>query len=460
MLRDENLASGTVERVDRLSKGLDRLAVGDIDAVLLDLGLPDSQGLSTFERMYAASQHVPILILTAFKDDVLAVEAVRRGAQDYLIKGRIDGALLVRAVTYAIERKKLDEAVKRQAELIDLSPDAIIIKKPDDTITFWSLGAEKLYGWTKAQAVGQKTHALFKTKVSQDSEKIAYQLKQEGKWSGELFHHTKLGQVVSVQSYWIAKFDADHEIAEIFESNVDITERKNAERLAAIGATAGMVGHDIRNPLQSIIGELFLSKKELDCIPEGESKASLKESIEAIENNVTYINKIVTDLQDYAKPLSPTFEKTDFAQLVASVLSMLRIPENVQVVWSPEPNFPKLNTDPAAMKRILTNLTTNAIQAMPEGGKLTINANCQGEKVLVYVEDTGVGMPIEVKERIFTPLFTTKSKGQGFGLAVVKKLTEALNGKISLESEVGKGTRFMLEFPQKCASSAPKKASS
>ena len=131
MLAEEKFAIGNLERVDRLSKGIDRLAEGGIDAVLLDLGLPDSQGLNTFEKIHAVAQKVPILILTAFKDDALALEAVRRGAQDYLIKGKVDGALLVRAITYAIERKKSDEAIKRQAELIDLSPDAIIIKKPD-----------------------------------------------------------------------------------------------------------------------------------------------------------------------------------------------------------------------------------------------------------------------------------------------------------------------------------------
>ena len=90
------------------------MAEGNIDAILLDLGLPDSQGLNTFEKIHAAAQKVPILILTAFKDDALALEAVRRGAQDYLIKGKIDGSTLARAITYAIERKKLEETVEKR----------------------------------------------------------------------------------------------------------------------------------------------------------------------------------------------------------------------------------------------------------------------------------------------------------------------------------------------------------
>ena len=103
--------------------------------------------------------------------------------------------------------------------------------------------------------------------------------------------------------------------------------------------------------------------------------------------------------------------------------------------------------DPSFLKRVLTNLITNAVQAMPNGGKLTLNAIRKGEKAFITVEDTGPGIPEEVRDKIFTPLFTTKSKGQGFGLAVVKKLTEASNGKVSFETELGKGTKFMIELP-------------
>jgi signal transduction histidine kinase len=99
------------------------------------------------------------------------------------------------------------------------------------------------------------------------------------------------------------------------------------------------------------------------------------------------------------------------------------------------------------MKRILTNLSSNAIQAMPKGGKLTLIATSKNDKIFISVQDTGLGIPEEAKDKLFKPLFTTKAKGQGFGLAVVKKLTDALNGTVSFESVIGKGTRFTLEFP-------------
>jgi PAS domain S-box-containing protein len=447
MLSEENFAVENIERFDRLSTGLKRLAEGGIDAVLLDLGLPDSHGLNTFEKVHSAAHQVPILILTGFKDDAQAVEAVRRGAQDYLSKGRFDGPLLVRAITYAIERKKLDEAVQRQAALIDLSPDAIIVKKPDDTITFWSLGAEKVYGYTKDEALGKKTLSLIKTKFSQPFETIDVRLKKEGKWSGELCHETKFGRELSIQSYWLAKFDENCEISEIFESNVDITERKNAERLAAIGATAGMVGHDIRNPLQTITGEVYLAKIALKDLAESESKVAIKESLDVIEHQTDYVNKIVQDLQDFAKPIKPIIKEIDLDKVCEELLSKTNVPENVEVSCQIQPDAKKLSSDPDILKRILVNLVTNAVQAMPKGGKLCIGAYQNGSDTVLTVDDTGCGIPKDASTKLFTPLFTTKAKGQGFGLAVVKRMTEALGGTVTFESEQGKGTKFILRLP-------------
>lgn len=224
---------------------------------------------------------------------------------------------------------------------------------------------------------------------------------------------------------------------------------KNAERLAAIGETAGMIGHDIRNPLQTIIGELYLLKDCLDSLPEDPAKQELAESVRVLEEQTFYIDKIITDLQDYAKPLSPNIEEVNLESLVDSVLSTVDIPENIEITYSIEKGYQNLKIDSSYMKRILTNLVNNAVQAMPDGGKLTIGAYHRRHQAVVSVEDTGEGIPPEAKNKIFKPLFTTKAKGQGFGLPVVKKLISGLNGTITFESEKGKGTKFIIKFPQK-----------
>jgi PAS domain S-box-containing protein len=221
---------------------------------------------------------------------------------------------------------------------------------------------------------------------------------------------------------------------------------KATERMVAIGQTASMVGHDIRNPLQAIIGDVYLVKEELQSLPESENKQAIKESIAAIEDNIFYINKIVSDLQDYTRPLKPAVEEINIKQLIQNILSISNIPKNIQTNVIVEDDL-TLNSDPAYLKRALTNLAINAIQAMPNGGEINIKAQSTSNIIKINIKDTGVGIPKEVKDKLFMPLFTTKAKGQGLGLAVVKRLAEGLGGKVSFESEEGSGTEFTVEFP-------------
>jgi len=248
----------------------------------------------------------------------------------------------------------------------------------------------------------------------------------------------------------------------VLEMDIDITARKkaeaqalesarklkDAERLAAIGATAGMVGHDIRNPLQAITGDVFLAKSELAGLPDTEEKKSILESLEETERNVDYINKIVSDLQDYTKTLRPVARETNLQKLINEMLAKNGVPKNVKVQVKVQKETLIIMADPDILKRIFGNLVTNAVQAMPDGGKLAIKAYKEANDSIITVEDTGVGIPQEAKDKLFTPLFTTKSKGQGFGLAVVKRMTDALGGTVTFESQQGKGTKFMIRLPQ------------
>lgn len=221
----------------------------------------------------------------------------------------------------------------------------------------------------------------------------------------------------------------------------------DSERLAAIGETAGMVGHDLRNPLQSIVGEVFLAENELKSVPEGDSKRSLRESIRCISEQAGYMDKIVSDLQTFVRPVEALKQIVDLKEFLSALLPQIGIPENVQTAVQVQEALTVV-ADPQLLKRVLINLLTNAVQAMPKGGKITIRAQAAGiGQVEISVADTGVGIPDDVKPKLFTPLFTTKSRGQGFGLAVCKRVIEAQGGTISFESQVGKGTTFIIHLP-------------
>ncbi len=222
---------------------------------------------------------------------------------------------------------------------------------------------------------------------------------------------------------------------------------QDSERLAAIGATAGMVGHDLRNPLQAISGDLYFAKKDVSKLPECSQKANLNECIDTIQSSVDYINKIVQDLQDFARPIKLNMQETDLEVMLSELLLKMSLPDEISATFSVADDSKIIVTDSLIMKRILNNLTSNAVQAMPNGGKLIVTSCRNMENVVVSVEDTGVGIPEEARDKIFTPMFTTKAKGQGFGLAVVKRMTEALGGTITFESEIGKGTKFIITIP-------------
>ncbi|MDH7555816.1 MAG: ATP-binding protein [Candidatus Methanosuratincola sp.] len=227
------------------------------------------------------------------------------------------------------------------------------------------------------------------------------------------------------------------------EQTVKLREK---ERLAAIGETATTVGHDLRNPLQSIINIAYLMEEEVSSLPP-DKREVLAKWMKRLRDNVAYMDKIVSDLQDMTRPLRVERREVRLERLFMDVLDDLKVPGNVRVNLKINPGAEKAATDLLILKRILHNLVNNALQAMPDGGRITIETSVSGGHLEIRVEDTGVGMDEETLRRIFTPLFTTKAKGTGLGLAVCKRLIEELGGDISVKSSKGMGTTFTLSLP-------------
>jgi signal transduction histidine kinase len=219
----------------------------------------------------------------------------------------------------------------------------------------------------------------------------------------------------------------------------------DTQRLAAIGEAAAMVGHDLRNPLQVITYALYFAEKKV----EASHNSDLYETLGTIKEQVKYMNKIVSDLQDYARPLKPKLVETNLHELLNETLSTLTIPNSVQVslLIAEDVNPLKLMTDALMMKRVFINLITNSLQAMPTGGQLTISVTTKEENAVISIQDTGVGIPEEQTSKIFHPLFTTKAKGQGLGLTVCKRLIEANDGEITFTSTLGVGSTFTVTLP-------------
>jgi PAS domain S-box-containing protein len=383
----------------------------------------------------------------------------------------------------ATDRVKIQEALKESEERLKMAQTIAHVGnweyyvKEDRAI--WSEELFRIFG-LKPQEYGPNTNDYVARIHPQDREainKIMEQMLFKGVTSKASFDYRIIredGLIRTIHSErMIREVDNDKKPERIVGVEQDVTERKqierkleehtknleklvdertkqlkDAERLATIGQTAGMIGHDIRNPLQAIVGELFLIKQDVDSSPDSQYKRNTQESLGTIQEQIDYVNKIISDLQDYARPLKPELVEVDLRYVIPQLLSTVNVPNNIKAVAECDKKLPKLNLDLTFLKRILVNLATNAIQAMPNGGKLTIRTFEEGDNVSILTADTGVGIPEEVKPKVFQPLMTTKSKGQGFGLAVVKRLVEAQGGTITFESKVGVGTQFKIAFPK------------
>jgi signal transduction histidine kinase len=215
------------------------------------------------------------------------------------------------------------------------------------------------------------------------------------------------------------------------------------EKLAVIGQLAGGVGHELRNPLGAIKNAAYFLNMVLE-----KPEPKVKESLEILEKEVATSERIIGSLLDFARPKPPTRRRVDINDVLREALSRPSVPENVKVLSQLDETLGPILADPDQLGQIFGNIILNAIQAMPKGGRLVVKSEiASSERVSVSFSDTGGGIPQETMENLFEPLFTTKAKGIGLGLAVVKTLVEGHGGTIEAQSKVGKGSTFTVRLP-------------
>ena len=216
-----------------------------------------------------------------------------------------------------------------------------------------------------------------------------------------------------------------------------------SERLAAVGELASGVGHELRNPLNVIRNCVYLLNMTLDGKASGETLNTLK----LLDQQVDISNRIVSDLLTFTRVQSPALAKVDLNSLVKESLSWVTVPKNVAVIEDLAVGSAQAMVDSEQVGRAFANIIANAVQSMTGKGELRLSTGIEGERVWVKVEDTGCGISGENLEKIFEPLYTTKPKGIGLGLAITKRLIEQNSGTIEVASEVNKGTTFTIRLP-------------
>ncbi len=216
-----------------------------------------------------------------------------------------------------------------------------------------------------------------------------------------------------------------------------------SERLAAVGELASGVGHELRNPLNVIRNCAYLLKMTLS-----EKDAEAVNTLAVLDKQIDVANKIVTDLLDFTRITPASQVRVDLKNIINESLSWITVPSQVTVKTDLNGNSRPVRTDPEQISRVFANIISNAIQAMnARVGELDIVTGEDGDYVWIKFRDSGCGIPAENLEKIFEPLFTTKPKGIGLGLAISKRLVEENGGKIEVVSQVGQGATFTVKLP-------------
>ncbi|MFC1990401.1 ATP-binding protein [Chloroflexota bacterium] len=220
-----------------------------------------------------------------------------------------------------------------------------------------------------------------------------------------------------------------------------------SEKLAAIGQLAGGVGHELRNPLGAIKNAVYYIKGKVAKSELAQTEPRVVEFLDIVDDEINSSNKIISDLLGFSRVGKPAVSPTKIDKVIEDAISHTTVPENIEITKKLDSSLPKIEIDTDQICQVLVNIITNGAQAMPEGGKLTIEASKKDGFLELKISDTGGGIPDDVIGKIFDPLYTTRAKGIGLGLAVCKSIIDRHDGHINVESSVGKGTTFIIKLP-------------
>ncbi|MBJ6801868.1 sensor histidine kinase [Geomonas propionica] len=246
------------------------------------------------------------------------------------------------------------------------------------------------------------------------------------------------------------RVEVEEKVASLKWTNKELVEARNetvrSEKMASVGLLAAGMAHEIGTPLAAIMGYSALLAEDLAADPEK------SDYLRRIEEESRRIDRIVRGLLDYARPKRVQWEEVDIRPLLDKVVELLAdqgVLKHLDVSVEVEEGLATVHADPHQVEQLLINLIVNARDAMPQGGKLWLKGSRAGSEVVIEVVDSGEGMPPELLSKVFDPFFTTKEpgKGTGLGLAIAARIAESCGGRLDVQSELGKGSRFTLSLP-------------
>ncbi|HSY18746.1 MAG TPA: ATP-binding protein [Candidatus Acidoferrales bacterium] len=361
---------------------------------------------------------------------------------------------------------RADEQIRSQAALLDITQDAIFVRDFSDRVIYWNAGAQRLYGWTPAEAQRSTSTELLANSDPSETTRALQAVMHAGEWTGEMKQKSRDGRDLIIQSRWTLMRERDGRPKAILIVNADVTEKKQLEsqllrgqRLESIGTLASGLAHDLNNVLAPIM-------MAVQFIKDNAEDEGMKACFQTLETCSRRGADIIRQVLMFARGVEGQRILINPKHLIQEMQRIARetFPRSIEVNTTIAKQTCILLGDATQIQQVIMNLCVNARDAMPNGGTLTIGLSRTeldatgakihpkakpGSYVVISVSDTGTGIPTELLDKIFDPFFTTKPLGQGTGLGLptVLGITENHGGFVHLQSQPGCGTTFRIHIP-------------
>jgi two-component system cell cycle sensor histidine kinase/response regulator CckA len=361
---------------------------------------------------------------------------------------------------------RADEQIRSQAALLDITGDAIFVRDFSNRIIYWNEGANRLYGWTPAEAIGRTTNELLPDHASFESARALHSVQHHDAWTGEIKQRARDGRDLTIHSRWTLVREQDGKPKAILIVNSDITEKKQLEsqllrsqRLESIGTLASGLAHDLNNVLAPMM-------MAVQFIKDNTEDDGIRACFQTLETCSRRGADIIRQVLMFARGVEGERILLNPKHLIQEMQRIANetFPRSIEINTRIARQPCILLGDVTQVQQVLMNLCVNARDAMPQGGMLTISLDKKeldeagakfhskakpGNYVVISVSDTGTGIPPELVDKIFDPFFTTKPLGQGTGLGLptVLGIAENHGGFVHLETQPGSGTTFFVYIP-------------
>ena len=380
----------------------------------------------------------------------------------------LDEQLLYATARDITDRKQAEQKIREQAALLNVATDAILVQDLEGTILFWNQGAERLYGWPSAAALGKNANQLLYNAPWSRYAQIKPVLLERGVWQEDLHQVTQTGEALIVESRWTLVRDEVEQPKFILVVNSDITQKKQLEgqflrsqRLESLGTLAGGIAHDLNNILTPMLGVAQLLPHTLPAL-DAQSQRLLTLLTTSVERGSALVKQVLS----FSRGVEGEYVVLQIRHLVSELQHIMSetFPKSIELsIDLPQSLWP-VRGDVTQLHQVLMNLCVNGRDAMPNGGILSIVAQNLyldehdvqmdpaaklGPYIEITVADTGVGIPSTVIDKIFDPFFTTKpvGKGTGLGLSTVLGIVKSHRGFVKVYSEAGQGSQFKIYLP-------------